>query len=84
MDIKIDLFQWLTSFLIKNLKENSAATRQENSNRSLSTKSNQELANELNELHKTIIRKFKKQFTADNLQDDIWKADHAVMQLISK
>ena len=33
MDINVDLLQWFTIFLIKNLKENSAATRRENSHK---------------------------------------------------
>ena len=60
MDIKADLLQWFTGSLIKNLKGNSGASCPENSNKMLSTLSNQELANDL---QKTSIEKFEKKFT---------------------
>ena len=44
-------------------------------------KENQQLANEL---HKPIIRKFKKRKVYSSFKDNIWGADLADMQLISK
>ena len=44
-------------------------------------KENQELANEL---HKPIIRKFKKRKEYSSFKDDIWVLDLADMHLISK
>ena len=44
-------------------------------------KQNQQLANEL---HKPIIRKFKKRKVHSSFIDNIWGADLADMQLISK
>ena len=46
-----------------------------------STKKNQQLANEL---HKPIIRKFKKRKVYSSFKDNIWGVDLADMQLISK
>ena len=45
------------------------------------TKENQQLANEL---HKPIIRKFKKRKVYSSFKDNIWGVDLADMQLISK
>ena len=44
-------------------------------------KKNQQLANEL---HKPIIRKFKKRKVYSSFKDNIWSADLADMHLISK
>ena len=44
-------------------------------------KENQQLANEL---HKPIIRKFKKRKVYSSFKDNIWGVDLADMQLISK
>ena len=68
MDINVDLFQWFKNFLIKKLKENKELA-------------NKELAEEL---HKPILRKFKKREVHSTFIDNIWGADLADMQLISK
>ena len=44
-------------------------------------KENQQLANEL---HKPIIRKFKKRKVHSSFKDNIWGVDLAAMQLVSK
>ena len=46
-----------------------------------SIKENQQLANEL---HKPIIRKFKKRTVHSSFKDNIWGVDLADMQIISK
>ena len=69
MDIKELLLQWFINFWIKK-------TSIENQNIS-----NKELAEEL---HKPIIRNFNKRKAYSPLIDNIWDADLADMQLISK
>ena len=72
MNINVDLLQWFTNFFIK---ETSGGTvKNENI-------FNKELAEEL---HKPIIRKFEERKAHSPLIDNIWGADLAHMQLISK
>ena len=72
MDINVDLLQWFIIFFIK--KASDETVRNE-------IISNKELAEEL---HKPIIRKFEKRKVHSFLIDNIWGADLADMQLISK
>ena len=71
MDIKEVLLLWFISFLIKK-SEGSGI---------INNKENIQLADEL---HKPIIRKFKKRKVYSSFRDNIWCADLADMQLISK
>ena len=79
MDINVDLLQWSLNFLIKSsvgaaTLANKSAIKDENiSNKELADKS-----------HKTSIRKFKKRKVRSTFIDNIWSADLADMQLISK
>ena len=68
MDIKEELLLWFIHFLIK-----------KNANNDI--KHNLQLSKEL---HKPIIRKFKKRKIYSGFRDNIWGADLADMQLISK
>ena len=72
MDIKEVLLQWSINFLIK--KTSGSGIKYEEI-------SDQQLAEEL---HKPIIRKFKKRKVQPPFIDNIWDADLADMQLISK
>ena len=72
MDIKEVLLQWFITFFDK--KASGSGIKNENI-------SNNELAEEL---HKPIIRKFKKTKVHLPFIDNIWGADLANMQLISK
>ena len=72
MDINVDFLQWSINVLIKKLLV--VVLKNENV-------SNKELAEEL---HKPIIRKFKKRKLHSSFIDDILGADLADMQLISK
>ena len=72
MDINLDLLQLSTNFLIK--KTSSSCIKNYNI-------SNKELTEEL---HKPIIRKFNKGKVQSPFIDNIWCADLADMQLISK
>ena len=72
MDVKVNLLQWSIIFLIK--KTSGGTVKNE-------IISNKELAEELN---KPIIRKFKKRKVHSSFIDNIWSADLADMQLISK
>ena len=72
MDIKGVLLQWVIDFSIRI-----------NSGRAIKNKklSDKELAKEL---HKPVIKKFKKTKVESPFIDNIWSADLANMQLISK
>ena len=71
MDIKEVLFQWFIKFLIET---------------SCSGNKNENIPNKVlaKELHKPIIRKFNKRKVYPTFIDNIWSADLADMQLISK
>ena len=71
-DINVDLHQWSYKFFDK--KTSSSGIKNKNI-------SNKKLAEEL---HKIIIRKFKKGKVHSVFIDNIWGADLADMQLISK
>ena len=76
----MDLLQWFINFL----KKKSASPADKFASRSgvkSEIISNQELAEEL---HKPIIRKFEKRKVYSSFIDNIWSADLADMQLISK
>ena len=70
MDIKEDLLLWFINFFDKKFTSSGIANEP-----------NYQLANEL---HKSIIRKFKKRKFHSGFKDNIWGADFADMQLISK
>ena len=72
MDIKEVLLQWFINFLIK--KNSDSGIKDENM-------SDQQLAEEL---HKAIIRNFNIRKVHSPFIDNIWGADLADMQLISK
>ena len=72
MDINVVLFQWFINFLIK--KTSDSGIKNENI-------SNKELGEEL---LKPIIRKFNKRKVNSPFIDNIWGADLADIQLISK
>ena len=80
MDIKEILLQWFINFLIKKtsvgvaLLGNKSVVKNENM-------SNKKLPEEL---HKPIIRKFEKREVHSLFIDNMWGADLADMQLISK
>ena len=71
MDIKEDWLQWYTSFFDKKSQGGALANNKENI----------QLADEL---HKPIIRKFKKRKVYSSFRDNIWGVDLADMQLLSK
>ena len=70
MAIKEDQLQWFTGFLIKRLVESGIVNGP-----------NYQLANEL---HKPVIRKFKKRKVYSSFRDNIWGVDLADMQPLSK
>ena len=72
MDLKGVLLLWFRDFLIK--KTSRGTVKNENI-------SDKELAEEL---HKPVIRKFEKRKVQSTFIDNIWGADLADMQLISK
>ena len=72
MDINVDLLQWSINFSKK--KTSGETVKNE-------IISNKELAEEL---HKPVIRKFEKRKVHSPFIDNIWGADLADMQLISK
>ena len=74
MDIKEGQLLWFINFLIKSPQ----GVVNNNKNE---TKQNLQLANEL---HKPIIRKIRKRKVYSGFRDNIWGADLADMQLISK
>ena len=71
MDIKEVLLQWLINFLIRS--QQVVLLKMKLSQKKLAE-----------ELHKTIIRKFEKRKVHSSFKDNIWGADLADMQLISK
>ena len=76
MDIKVVLLQWFINFLISATcanKFSGSSVRNENI-------SNKELAEEL---HKSVMRKFKKRKIYSSFTDNIWGDDIADMLLIS-
>ena len=74
MDTSQDWLLWFINFLIKTAGSGLSYT-------SKSTPQNEQLAEEL---HKPIVRKFKKRKVHAAFKDYIWGADLACMQLISK
>ena len=72
MDINTDMLQWLINFSIK--KPSGGAVK-------IDIIPNQQLAEEL---QKPIIRKFEQWKLYSSFKDNIWSADLADMQLISK
>ena len=72
MDFNVDLLQWFINFLVK--KTSGSGIKNKNI-------SNRELAEEL---HKPFIRKFDKRKVHSPFLDNIWGADLADMQFISK
>ena len=71
MGIKEDQHQWYIKFFDKKSSGSGLANNNENI----------QLANEL---HKPIIRKFKKRKVHSSFRDNIWGLDLADMQLLSK
>ena len=71
MDINVDLLQWSINFLIQEILVEQSKIKL----------SNKDLAEEL---HKLITRKFEKRKAHSPFIDNIWGADLADMQLISK
>ena len=76
MVIKDDQLQWFTSFLIKK-----SASLNKSSGSGIVNEPNYQLANEL---HKPIIRKFKKRKVYSFLTDNILGVDLADIQSLSK
>ena len=76
MGIKEDLLLWFTIFFDK---KSAGSGIDDNNNNEI--KQNLQLAEEL---HKPIITKFKKIKVYSGFKDNIWGADLADMQLISK
>ena len=72
MDINVNLHQWSINFLIKKTPASGIKNK---------IISNKELAEEL---QKPIIRKFKKRKIHSTFMDNIWGADLADVQLMSK
>ena len=70
MDIKENQLQWLISFFDKKFSESA-----------VDTEPNYQLANEL---HRKIIRKFKRRNVYSSFRDNIWGVDLAHMQSLSK
>ena len=87
MDIKEGLLLWLTNVLIKKTASKASPkdvvsgvnTQAEPIQKTY--ENNEKLAEEL---HKTIIRKFKKRSVYSRFKENIWGADLADMQLMSK
>ena len=94
MDIKEDLLLWLKKFLIKsplhlqiNLYQGVVLLIKIMINNNSNNNNNNEIKQNLQlseELHKPIIRKFKKRRFYSVFRDNIWGADLADMQLINK
>ena len=80
MDIKEHLLLWFINFLIKKNKSKGVTTLA-NKSAIKSIPQNEQLAEEL---HKPIIIKLKKGKVYSAFKDNIWAADLADMQLISK
>ena len=72
MDIKEDLHLWFTNFLIKSSQVSGV-----NTHGNKSAFNNERLAEEL---HKPIIKKFKKRSIYSGFKDNIWSVDLADMQ----
>ena len=72
MDIKEDLHLWFTNFLIKSSQASGV-----NTHANKSAFNNERLAEEL---HKPIIKKFKKRSIYSGFKDNIWSVDLADMQ----
>ena len=72
-DIKEDLLLWFTNFFNKKTKGSGVANNR--------IKQNLQLAKEL---HKPIIRNFKKRTVYSGFKDNIWGVDLADMQSLSK
>ena len=81
MDIKEILLLWFIIFLIKKASGSGVATLANKFAANNKIKQNQQLAEEL---HKQIIRKFKKRRVYSSFKDNIWGADLVDIQLISK
>ena len=81
MDIKKVLLQWFTNFLIKKTSGSGIKHKNMTNQRSLDL-ATRELAEELHKL--IIIWKFKKRKVYSTFIDNIWGADLADMQLLSK
>ena len=93
MAIKEDQLQGFTSFLIKNLLglinpsrvykffDKKSTWLNKSSGSGMANEPNYQLANEL---HKPIIRKFKKRKVYSSFRDNIWGVDLADMQPLSK
>ena len=79
MDIKKGWPLWFIKFLIKRLK--AVVSTLANKSAIKSIPQNEQLADEL---HKLIIRQFEKRKVYSAFEDNIWGADLADMQLISK
>ena len=79
VDIKEGFLLWFTNFLIKK-SAGSGTNTHANNERPLDLDT-QKIAEEL---HKPIIRKFKKRTVYSGFKDNIWGSDSADMQLISK
>ena len=72
MDIKEDLHLWFTNFLIKSSQVSGV-----NTHANKSAFNNERLAEEL---HKPIIKKFKKRSIYSGFKDNIWSVDLADKQ----
>ena len=73
MDISVDLLQWSINFLTKKKTFGSGIENENISSKELTE-----------ELHKPIIRKFKKRKVHSSFISNVWGADITDMQLISK
>ena len=80
IDIKEDQLLWFIFFFDKK-STGSGIVNNNNDNNNNEVKQNIQLAEEL---HKSIIRKFEKRKVFSGFRDNIWGADLADMQLISK
>ena len=78
MDIKEVLLLWFINFLIKSA---CSGVVNNNNNNNNNNKQNLQLAEEL---YKPIIKKFKKRKIYSGFKDNIWGADLADIQSISK
>ena len=76
MIIKENQLQWFTSLFDKK-----SALLSKFSGSAIANETNYQLANEL---HKPIIRKFKKRKVCSSFRDNIWGVDLADMQSLSK
>ena len=88
MDINVKLLQWFITFFDRktsatHARSEALATQNKVAGRAIKNEimTNKELAEEL---HKAIIRKFEKSKVHSSFIDNIWGADLAEMQLLSK